>query len=488
MTQQLDTPDEILAAFLDMRHTVADEARAIHAMLTTDGCRRAFAVSASNLATYLALRGHDLRVLQAALAPLGVSTLGHSESHVMPTLDAVAATLGAIAGVAPDGVVRPHRHLFERGPRRLMRNTEELFGPMPPERSVRIMVTLPPEAATDEEVAVDLVRAGMDCARINCAHDDAEVWSAMAANVRRAARCEFRACRVLVDLAGRKLRLAKAITPEGGNRFLPGQTFLLRHEAVVPDVLDKLVVGTTIWINDGKLGGVIHAVSPEGAVVRVTDTRAKGEHILADQGINVPGVSLGLAPLTDKDLADLDAVLGFADIIGYSFVESPSDIAILQRELTSRLPSGAPLPPLIVKLEARAALHELPGIIAAAASRQPLGVMIARGDLAVEIGYERLAEIQEEILWVCEAAHVPVIWATQVLERFVKRGTPSRAEVTDAAMSARAECVMLNKGPYVGEAIALLDDVLTRMHGHVHKKAPQLRALGLWQYLIPEPV
>jgi pyruvate kinase len=106
--------------------------------------------------------------------------------------------------------------------------------------------------------------------------------------------------------------------------------------------------------------------------------------------------------------------------------------------------------------------------------------MIARGDLAVEVGYERLAEIQEEILWLCEAAHVPVIWATQVLETLVKKGIPSRAEMTDAAMGERAECVMLNKGPYIAEAVTILDDVLQRMQAHQIKKSPQLRALNSW--------
>jgi pyruvate kinase len=106
--------------------------------------------------------------------------------------------------------------------------------------------------------------------------------------------------------------------------------------------------------------------------------------------------------------------------------------------------------------------------------------MIARGDLAVEVGYERLAEIQEEILWLCEAAHIPVIWATQVLETLVKKGIPSRAEMTDAAMGERAECVMLNKGPYIAEAVTILDDVLQRMQAHQIKKSPQLRALHSW--------
>ena len=97
----------------------------------------------------------------------------------------------------------------------------------------------------------------------------------------------------------------------------------------------------------------------------------------------------------------------------------------------------------------------------------------------MEVGYERLAELQEEILWISEAAHVPVIWATQVLESLVKYGTPSRAEISDAAMSERAECVMLNKGPFIVDAVVLLDNVLSRMDAHQQKKSPRLRALNI---------
>jgi pyruvate kinase len=98
--------------------------------------------------------------------------------------------------------------------------------------------------------------------------------------------------------------------------------------------------------------------------------------------------------------------------------------------------------------------------------------MIARGDLAVECGFERLAEAQEEILWVCEAAHVPVIWATQVLENLTKQGLPSRAEITDAAASVRAECVMLNKGPFVLDSVHVLDDILSRVEGQQEHRKP----------------
>jgi pyruvate kinase len=112
----------------------------------------------------------------------------------------------------------------------------------------------------------------------------------------------------------------------------------------------------------------------------------------------------------------------------------------------------------------------------------PAGVMIARGDLAVECGWERLAVIQEEILWMCEAAQLPVIWATQVLERKTKKGRPSRAEITDAAMSQRADCVMLNKGPHIMAAIKMLDNILRRMQDHQHKKTPKLGKLKITEF------
>ena len=126
----------------------------------------------------------------------------------------------------------------------------------------------------------------------------------------------------------------------------------------------------------------------------------------------------------------------------------------------------------------------LPLMLLEAMRWEDVGVMIARGDLAVEAGFERMAEVQEEILWLCEAGHVPVVWATQVLESLAKKGLPSRAEVTDAAMGQRAECVMLNKGPFVVDAIEALDDILVRMEGHARKKSDLLRRLEAWSPLV----
>jgi pyruvate kinase len=134
---------------------------------------------------------------------------------------------------------------------------------------------------------------------------------------------------------------------------------------------------------------------------------------------------------------------------------------------------------MILKIETRRAFEHLPTLLIAVMHSAAAGVMIARGDLAVECGFERLAEVQEEILWLAEASHMPVIWATQVLETLAKEGIPSRAEITDAAMAERAECVMLNKGPYILDAARALATILTRMQAHQRKTRVMLCQSGI---------
>jgi pyruvate kinase len=217
-------------------------------------------------------------------------------------------------------------------------------------------------------------------------------------------------------------------------------------------------------------------------LLRIDHACVDGERIRPEKGINFPDTELDIGALTAKDLIDLDFIAEHADIVNYSFVRTVEDMRQLQEALRERITDAERLARLaiVAKIETRRAVQNLPDLIIAAASSQPFGVMIARGDLAVEIGFERLAEIQEELLWLCEAAHTPVIWATQVFETFVKTGVPTRSEVTDAAMSERAECVMLNKGDFVVDAVELLDHVLRRMEGHQFKKRAELRALKSW--------
>jgi pyruvate kinase len=211
-------------------------------------------------------------------------------------------------------------------------------------------------------------------------------------------------------------------------------------------------------------------------LVRITQVRLGGAKLLASKGINLPESSLKLAALTAKDLEDLSFVAQHADVVELSFANCAQDVEQLQHHL-ARL--GKRQPAIVLKIETQRGFENLPDMLLTAMRASSCGVMIARGDLAVECGFERLAEVQEEILWFCEAAHVPVIWATQVLETLAKEGMPSRAEITDAAMGNRAECVMLNKGPLMLTAVQVLDDILGRMQTHQAKKQAMLRELRL---------
>ena len=212
----------------------------------------------------------------------------------------------------------------------------------------------------------------------------------------------------------------------------------------------------------------------------VTSVRPTGVKIKHGKGVNLPGVEVEIPALTEKDLRDLDFVARNADTIGFSFVQSPQDVRDLIAALEERLGDGE-LPAVMLKIETELAVRNLPRLLVQAGGRLPVSVMIARGDLSVELGMNRTSEMQEEILWMCAAAHVPTVWATQVLESLMKEGRASRAEVTDAAMGQRAECVMLNKGPYAPQGIAFLQEVLRRMERHHGKRIAILGPLHSWQ-------
>jgi pyruvate kinase len=445
-----------------------------------------FRASALNLAHYLALRQLDLSDIQPALSELGLSSLGRSEGHVRASLTAVLATLSRLAG--RPGPAYPGRDAWDEPSRLLRERRRDLFGDK--DAGPAVMVTLPSEAAQDPKLVRTLVRAGMDCARINCAHDDPPAWKAMVRHVRKAAAAEGRSCRILMDLGGPKCRI-EAVAPEKPDRLHVGRRFALVKSLAaapvgmpavtvsLPEILAHLSVGAPVWINDGRIRSRIVDKLADGFVLEVTGAREKGEKLRPEKGLNVPGADLGLAPLTEDDLRNLDFVAAHADLVGFSFVQKPSDIDDLDRELERRL-DGRRLPPIVLKIETAQAVRNLPRLIVRAAARRPAAVMIARGDLAVDLGFGRMAEIQEEILWLCEAASLPVIWATQVLDDLVRDGLPSRAEATDAAMAQRAECVMLNKGPHLAEAIRFLADVAGRMDRHQSKKSARFGPLHSW--------
>ncbi len=487
----------VLREVTALRAAVAREGRARYRGWRGRLTRSVFAASALNFAHYLAVRHRDLRPLQRRLMALGVSSLGRLEGRVLASLDAVAVALAALSG--QEAPRPPSERQFFRGETRLAENAAQCFGPRHRGRIGRIMVTLAADAAADPGIVQALARAGADTFRINCAHDGEAEWTRMVANIRAAEAAIGRRLPVLMDIGGPKVRTGEVLTPPDRARLQIGDTVLLARAlrpdvaevpfqatCTLPQVLERIAVGDQVSIDDGELLGTIVAEAYGGFLLRIGTGKLSGARFRPEKGLNFPDTDLGLDPLTDKDRQDLDFIVRNADMIGHSFVQTAAHVASLQAELRARRSDWQRIV-LVGKIETPMAVANLPEIIVAAAARQPFAVMIARGDLAVEMGFERVAEMQEEIMWLSEAAHVPLIWATQVLEELIKKGLPSRGEMTDAAMAARAECVLLNKGPNVAAAVGVLDRLLRRMDEHQVKKTPTLRALHSWEPRGPSP-
>lgn len=455
--------------------------------------RPEFADSAANFAAYLTFRRQDIRPLQRQLVRLGLSSLGRAEARVTAELDAVAAMLRAALGGAPFQPVPADR--FYAGETAIARRAEQMFGPLSVHSPVRLMVTLPSQAADDPGFARDLAGLGVEAVRINCAHDDEAAWTRMIGNAAAAGQQTGQRMKIFMDLAGPKIRTGALRLGKGRKRVfrgddmavaLPGQLDaapggLPAAECTLPEALAAAQPGQRVFLDDGKVAAEVIRREDWGAVLRVTNApEGKGYKLKPEKGMNFPDTDFATPALTREDRETLRFVARHADAVQFSFVQDAQDVRELQAALAQERPDDWQEMGLVLKIETARAVRNLPEMLVQAAGSQPAAIMIARGDLAVEIGFARMAEMQEEILWLGEAAQVPVIWATQVLESYLKSGLPSRGEMTDAAMAARAECVMLNKGPYLLNGIAELDRLLDRMRGHINKKTPQLRPLQSW--------
>ncbi len=561
-----------------------------------------FREGAYNLVHYLALRKADTESLRPALRRLGLYSLAHAERNVLGAVTAVIRAIDALTGEAEADPADLTRDIRNRNPSAEI-HRKAILGPSPAGRNASIMVTLPTEAAENLELVAGMIDAGMNVARVNCAHDNAETWARMIANVRTAAREAETDCRVIMDLAGPKLRTGELkpgprvihirpkrdpqgrviaprrirLIPEDavqrgtkmavipvpkectelarvgdeirfrdtrgkkrsllvakkdergivlesfqGSYIATGTKLTLRRKDVgekldyrvgelpaverplllrvgdtlviradsrpgeparegpdgeiiepahigcqQPEVFEYLEAGENISLNDGKISGTIKDVNAERIHVQITKAKPTGSRLRGYRGINFPSSDIKLPGLTNTDKANLEFVAQHADAVSLSFVNKPRDVELLYAELDQL---GADGLGLVIKVETNKGFKRLARVMLAAMRRYPIAVMISRGDLAVECGWARLAELQKEIIWTCDAARVPVIWATQVLENEAKKGLPSRAEITDAAESQHADCVMLNKGPHILAAIRTLDSILRRMQSLRHRK------------------
>jgi len=443
-------------------------------------------LGAINLLQYLWLRQHDITQLQVSLHALGLSSIASSESHIHRQIQEVLCRLGSKikpAELSKCDAGYGHQHTKKKA--------IKLFGKNDYTNHISLMITLDSTVATEVNYLAELLMGGMRVARINCAHDDEKVWKKMVQALKKAESQTGLHCKIYMDLAGPKFRVQ---LPGKGSRSGKMEIALydlipmydpsvpcLENERVIgcheTGVVEKLVPGAVILIDDGMIEATVRTSLHKKAILQIT--RISGKPVIkAGKGINFPNTYIEANPLTKEDIFSLNFVMKYAHLVGYSFVRTPSDIAFLRNQINN-LKTNTKVPQLILKIETPESVKNLPDLLLEAMKDGIFGVMIARGDLAVEIGFERLSEIQEEILWLCEASHTPVIWATQVLEQLNKTGVASRSEITDAYKAAQAECIMVNKGTHLLEVLATLKNVAKRSRRHHLKKRYALPPLQI---------
>ncbi len=438
-------------------------------------------LSAKNFLHYLVLRKTPIQNLQYRLHEYGLSSLASCESHTRRQIQVTLERLG-------DPISDPCSCTAELGSRLIQESQEQLFGPVPEGWPTSVMVTFDRSFLDQPQLIASLLRHGMSVARINCAHDDEKIWEKMIQAIRSASEATGVNCKIHLDLAGPKLRtkLLKKGKSQGkvevqvnGLVWLSesGKGFAEKDIVISPQesgVISSLKIGERVYFDDGLILGRVEKITKRGAKVKLERVSTKRQQLKNEKGINFPDSHLQISSVTEFDSSCLPFVARYADTLGFSFVRKPSDIVELRGKLARLADREVPL---ILKIETLEAVENLPDLLLEGLKAEGVGVMIARGDLAVEIGFERLVEIQEEISWLCEAAHVPVIWATQVLENLHKSGVASRAEITDAGRAALAECIMINKGDHTLEVLRSLKEITQKS-----------RALKVKNHLIFRPL
>jgi pyruvate kinase len=433
---------------------------------------------ARNLVHYWAFRECRNTGLRERLEFLGLDPLIEIEWDVLSRIDSVLERLNEMSGAVGDRAETSVDRAPYAGREILRRRAERYFGSPAHGRDVRIMVTLPAEAADDSTRISALAAAGADCFRINCARDDRDAWHRLTDLIRHEATRGIRPM-VFMDLAGSKLRVSSCAGGGRSVRLGIGDNLFIsrssvpssgavgteseqsRQEVAIsdPSALGAVLPGHRVWFDDGKIGGIVRERTEDALRVEITSVKKGGRKLRLERGVNLPDTSLHLPALTPKDLEDLPFAARHSDFIALSFIRTPSDVHEFRRALVAMTsePAG-----IVIKIETREAWQHLPELMLAAMCLDRVAILLARGDLAVECGVLEMPRIQDEVVRFCAAGALPLFWATGVMERMSRTGEPSRAEMTDAVESSRAQCVMLNRGEHTMDALCLLSDLLTR--------------------------
>lgn len=474
-----DLLQQLSVVYANMLQVEADKKPFIDAVRTVNQ------QSAINLIDYLSLRSTSLESLQEKLHCHGLSSLASSESHIKSQILKVMQMLGAEGN--PDGGTNS-----EEGAKLLQQNTFHLLGKTGKNEPPPIMVTFDTDFAKDKALLSKLLQNGMRVARINCAHDDQDIWLGMIKSLEKAKGQTGLPCKLYMDMAGPKIRTQIVRKNKPRNKLVvePGQDVILTENinrsgkdkficCTLTGIVENLKKGDRVLIDDGLFEAIVQSVQHKEAILKITRISAKKPQIKSAKGLNFPDTVFETNPITAYDRECLPFIVEHADMLGFSFINSGADMQLLRNQLELLKNPGFPV---IAKIETGLSVKNLGEIILQGMHQDQFGVMIARGDLAIEIGFERMSEIQDEILWLCEAAHVPVIWATQVMESMNKSGIATRGEITDAVHAASADCVMLNKGGHILEVLQILADILVRSRKNSLKNRRRFRKLSIAQH------
>jgi pyruvate kinase len=346
-------------------------------------------------------------------------------------------------------------------------------------RRTKIVCTIGPASSSVEELD-RLTAAGMDVARLNFSHGSHAEHAEVIRRIREGEERWGRPVAILQDLQGPKIRLG-TFGPNGGRRvdLEPGRSFALSRTPVVgtfervyvapPESLAEAKVGDEVLMDDGMIQLRVERTTPEEVICRVV----AGGRIADHKGISLPRVPLPVSCLTDKDRADLRfGIEQGVDFVAISFVRSAADVAEVRRFLAER---GASVP-LVAKLERQEVMENLSGILATVDA-----VMVARGDLGVDVPLEDVPHLQKEIIRQARGAKIPVIVATQMLESMVTHLRPTRAEVSDVATAIfdGADAIMLSAetatGRYPHQAVNTMSRIAIRAEEAVRTQQPVRR-------------
>jgi pyruvate kinase len=325
-------------------------------------------------------------------------------------------------------------------------------------RNAKMVATLGP-ASSDPEMVKRLFLAGVDVFRLNFSHGTADDHRARAAMLRDLERDTGRPIGILADLQGPKLRVGRFA--DGPVLLVAGEPFRLDLDAAPgdvrragmphPEIFAALTPGAQLLLDDGRLRLVVEGCGPTFADTRIL----VGGKLSANKGVNVPDVVLPLTALTDKDHRDLEVALSLGvDWIALSFVQRPDDVLEARALIGERAA-------ILSKLEKPAAIARLEEIVAVSDA-----IMVARGDLGVEMPAERVPAIQKRIVRLCRQMGKPVVVATQMLESMVESPVPTRAEASDVATAVYdgADAVMLSaesaSGKYPFEAVSIMNRII----------------------------